>query len=174
MPCPPFDPRKIIERFQAGEWIDDPDYLAAYRDIWRKQNAIIRFAEKLRESKPWDTPYNRLKNPNFKLEAITLDKEHLAAIHNKDTAYLERLLLAIRLLKKGPPEWHFTLSALIKLAIIHLRENHHRQHIDTNELYKLIVEWQRTNHPRTASDKSQWYRTLKQPEIRKLLTRRQN
>src|SRR5260221_10434610 len=98
MSCPPLDPPKIIERFQAGEWLDNTDYWVAYRSIWQKQNAITRMAEKLRGSKAWDTPDNRLKNPDFKLEAAALEKEHLQALHNYETvgvAYGKRFLNAV-------------------------------------------------------------------------------
>jgi hypothetical protein len=37
---------------------------------------------RLRESKAWVTPDKRLKNPDFKLEAAALEKEHLQALYN--------------------------------------------------------------------------------------------
>jgi hypothetical protein len=171
MSYPPFDPQKVIERFQAGEWLNNPDYWAVYRNIWQKQNAIIQLAEKLRGSKAWDTPYNRAKNPDFKLEAATLEKEHFKALYDYETAapYYKRFLKAIKLLKKGDPKWHFTLPALIKLGVIHLRENHQKSEVNTTLLRNLIKGWQEKNGQRSAFYDNQWYRTLKLPEIVKLL-----
>jgi hypothetical protein len=168
----PFDPQEIIERFQAGEWLDDPDYWAIYMVIWQDQNDVTLFAEERWDLKGSDTPENRLKNPDLKRKAVVFDEELLAAAHAEDTAYLERHLRAVRLLKKGRPKWSFSKLALVYLAIIHLRENHHQQSINPDDVHKLVVKWERANKKRAVSDKSQWYRILKRPEICRLLAHR--
>jgi hypothetical protein len=174
MPCPPFDPQKVIARFQAGEWHDNADYWAVYRSSWQTQKKLIKLAERLRVFTAWDIPDNRLKYPDFKLEAAALEKEHIYALRNYKTvgiAYGKNFLGAVRLLKKGSPKWRFTLLAQVKLGIIHLRENHHQSEVDTTLLRGLIRDWQEKNGQRSASYDNQWYKILKHPEIVKLLRR---
>jgi hypothetical protein len=166
-----FDPPKIIERFQAGEWSDHPLYCDIYKNIQQKQSKVIRLAEDLRSFQLRQAPYDSPKNP----QATILEREFLKAVENNDTAYFKRLLKAGQLLKNGGPKWCFTLPDLIKLAFIDLRENRHRRgRISRSELCHLIREWQRTNDPSTTFDESYWYRTLQRPDIAELLTLQEN
>src|SRR5262245_39818396 len=125
-----FDPQEIIRQYQAGGWRDNPHNLLAfqevYRIIWQKQERSVKQAERMRALPLENNPDTRIIIPDLKRELAILEEEHSKALYNYiegGSAYGKCYTAAVKAVKKGGPEWYFTLVDQILLGIIHLHAN---------------------------------------------------
>jgi hypothetical protein len=165
-----FSPQGIIRQYQAGEWRNNPDFQEVYRSIWQRQNESVKLSERIRALPIEGNPDTRIVIPELKRELAILHEEHNQALYDcvkVGGAYGKRYRTAARAVKKGGPEWHFTLRDQILLGIIHLHAN--LQQPDFSGLRPMIEEWQKQNGPESASDDKQWNRAMKDSQVVKLL-----
>jgi hypothetical protein len=165
-----YNPQEIIRQYQAGEWPDNPAFQEVYRGIWQKQKQAVKLAERMRALPIEGNPDTRIIIPDLKRELAILQEEHSKALYDCvkcGGAYGKHYAAAVKAVKKGGPEWYFTLVDQILLGIIHLHAN--LQQSDFNDLRPMIEEWQKENGPKSATDNKQWGRAIKASRVVKLL-----
>ena len=166
------NPPKLVERFQTGEWDEDPVYGPCYKYIRKKQSDQFNQMEDLRLWREMtQEPSAHHGNPALKRRADAFFQGVVDALRDKKAcrAHLRQLYRADDHLEKGDINFRYTLQVLIILAAVHLRENLGRKDRDTVLLRKLVIDWQDAHGETSASDDSQWDKAIKNPEIARLL-----
>jgi hypothetical protein len=162
-----FDPERIFERLQDGEWPHHPLYNSALQELLQaRPSRLDEMAQRLGAYRKWcDT--RRQADPaaiTFQASGEAFQAELLDLVARPGTASLRRLLRVAQRLEKNKRKKHFSIPVLILLGTIYLREECQYNHIDRIKLRNLIEDYRQHR-----IEDSYWRKCLQRPALVRVL-----